>query len=260
MRGHWLWMTLLLALSPAAADTLTLRDGRTIEGTYLGGTARQIRMAVGDRIETFEVSEVASIQFVSSAEKATAEPPARQQILRTEPIAAGPAGEGSEIPAGTTVVIRMIDSVDSETHRVGQTFRAALDEPVSVGGRTLIAAGAEAVVKLVEVKEPGRLTGAGQLTLDLDSITVGGKRIEVKAGEVTQAGRSRTGESAKVIGGAAALGAVIGAVAAGGKGAAIGAVSGAGAGTAIQVLTSGPRVRVPSETRLTFTLQQAVRL
>ncbi len=259
MRAHRLWI-ILLALAPAAADTLTLRDGRTIEGTYLGGTARQIRMAVGDRVETFEVSEVVSLRFGPGTEPAAVEVPARQQILRTEPVATAPVSEVLEIPAGTTVVVRMIDSVDSETHRVGQTFRAALDEPVIVGGKTLIAAGADVLVKLVEVKAPGRLGGGGQLTLDLDSITVGGKKVEVQAGQVTQAGRSRTGESAKVIGGTAALGAVIGAVAGGGKGAAIGAVSGAGAGTAIQVLTSGPRVRVPSETRLTFTLQQAVRL
>jgi hypothetical protein len=32
------------------ADTLTLKGGKTVDGTYLGGTARQIRMAVGDNV------------------------------------------------------------------------------------------------------------------------------------------------------------------------------------------------------------------
>jgi hypothetical protein len=61
-----------------------------------------------------------------------------------------------------------------------------------------------------------------------------------------------------VIGGTAALGAIIGAIAGGGKGAAIGAGAGAGVGTAAQVMTKGQRVRIPSETRLTFTLQRPV--
>ena len=69
----------------------------------------------------------------------------------------------------------------------------------------------------------------------------------------------RAGRSA-VIGGVAALGAIIGAIAGGGKGAALGGVSGAGAGTAIQVLTKGVQVRVPAETRLTFVLQQPLRI
>ncbi len=246
-------MWALLAIGGlAAADTLTLRNGKTVQGTYLGGTARQIRMAVGDRVETYDVSEVAGLQF----EVPPASTPAKT-IAAVQP--AAPAAEAAEIPAGTTLVVRMIDSVDSEVNRVGETFRASLDEPVIAGGKTLIPAGADVTVKLVELKEPGRLTGGGQLTLDLESVTVGGNKIAISAGEVTQAGRSRTGQSAKVIGGVAALGAIIGAVAGGGRGAAIGAASGAGAGTAIQVLTSGPRVRIPSETRLTFTLQQAVR-
>ena len=71
---------------------------------------------------------------------------------------------------------------------------------------------------------------------------------------------SRRARSGKVIGGTAVLGAIIGAIAGGGKGAAIGLGAGAGAGTAVQVATKGQRVRIPSETRLTFTLQQPVRL
>ncbi|MGB9604733.1 MAG: hypothetical protein ACP5U2_07520 [Bryobacteraceae bacterium] len=274
----------MLLVSLALADTLTLRNGKTVQGTYLGGTARQIRMAVGDRVETYDVSEVARLEFEGSAAAQTpaparppvvqltetARPPAAPSSAAEAPAgvlrsarpatAASAAGQLIEIPAGTALVVRMIDSVDSEKARPGQTFRASLDEPVVINGQTIIPRGANVLTRLVEIKDPSKLTGGGQLTLDLDSITVGGRTIPVVAGEVTQAGRSRTGESAKVIGGTAALGAIIGAIAGGGRGAAIGAASGAGAGTAIQVLTSGPRVQIPSETRLTFTLQQPLRL
>ena len=63
-----------------------------------------------------------------------------------------------------------------------------------------------------------------------------------------------------MIGGATAVGAILGGIFGGGKGAAIGAASGAGAGGAVQVLTKGQRVKIPAETRLSFTLQNAVRI
>jgi hypothetical protein len=148
----------------------------------------------------------------------------------------------------------MIDDVDSQRDAAGQTFRASLDEAVVVEGRTLIPRGADVVAKLVEDKEAGKLTGRAELTLDLQSIVVDGKAVEVATGEVTQQSESRTTQTATRTGGAAALGAIIGAIAGGGKGAAIGAVTGAAAGGAVQVLTKGPTVRIPSETRLTFSL------
>ncbi|HXG31992.1 MAG TPA: hypothetical protein VNJ11_01395 [Bryobacteraceae bacterium] len=256
MRTRGLWMVVMVA-SLAFADKLTLRSGKVVEGTYLGGDARTVRMAVGDKIESFAVSDVWSLQF--GAAEPAAQPAASGSAARSaEPPRAGTAA--NEVPAGTEIVVRMIDDVDSEVHRVGQTFRASVDEPVILGGRTLIPRGAEVVAKLVESKESGKLTGRAELTMDLVSITVGGKTLELVTSEATTASEARGKETAKVVGGAAALGAIIGAIAGGGKGAAIGATTGAGAGTAVQVLTKGQRVRIPSETRLSFTLQQPLRL
>jgi hypothetical protein len=97
------------------------------------------------------------------------------------------------------------------------------------------------------------------LTLDIVSMRIDGRQVDIDTTAITQESGSRGAKSAKVIGGTAVLGAIIGGIAGGGKGAAIGAGAGAGAGTAVQVATKGQRVRVPSETRLTFTLQQPVR-
>jgi hypothetical protein len=260
---------LAAAIGAASADTITLRDGKLVEGSYLGGTARQIRMAVGDEIRTFDIGEVLSIRFehapgIAPATKpVVAEPAAERRVLKPEPVAPAMApaqSAGSELPSGTNITIRMIDDVDSQVAAIGQTFRASVDEPVMIDGRVLVPRGADVATKLVELKEPGKLAGGGQLTLDLASIAVNGKTVDVETSGVTMAGESRKGESAKVIGGTAALGAIIGAIAGGGKGAAIGAVAGGGAGTAVQVLTQGTRVRVPSETRLTFSLQRPVRI
>ena len=152
----------------------------------------------------------------------------------------------------------MIDPVDSEHDRLGQTYRASIDEPVVVDGQTIIPRGADVVAKLVDDRQSGKLEGRTVLTLDLMQVQVNGRMVDVNTSDVTQQSGSRGARSGKVIGGTTALGAIIGAIAGGGKGAAIGAASGAAVGTGAQVMTKGQRVRIPSETRLTFTLQQSL--
>jgi hypothetical protein len=244
------------------ADVVVLRSGKTVEGTYLGGDSRRVRMAVGDGVQSFGIDEISSIRF--GDEVTSAPTPAKPAAPKSAGLASGasrPAtGTASatakriEVPAGTALVVRMIDDVDSERDSAGQTFRASVDEAVVIDGQTLIPRGADVIAKLVEDKEAGKLTGRSQLTLDLQSVVVNGRAVDVATGEVTQQGESRTRQTATRTGGGAALGAIIGAIAGGGKGAAIGAVTGAAAGGAVQVLTKGPTVRIPSETRLTFTL------
>jgi hypothetical protein len=124
----------------------------------------------------------------------------------------------------------------------------------------VIPRGADAVATLIDAQKSGKIEGRTVLTLDLKSITVNGRSYDIVTTGVAQASSSRGARSAKVIGGAAALGAIIGAAAGGGRGAAIGAGSGAAVGTAAEVATSGQRVRIPSETRLTFTLQNPIDL
>ena len=268
----------LLALcvaSAAMADTLALKDGRTINGTYLGGSARQIRMEVGDNIQTFEIDRVSSIQFgpgptaaaaaapAPRAPDADADAPRRENVFRPDTSSANSTAAprpGTELPAGTVLTVRMIDPVDSQVNRLGETFRASIDEPVVVGIEQVIPRGSDVVVKLVDDKQSGKISGRTELTLDLVSVMVNGKLVDVNTQAVTRESSSRTGRSAKVIGGTAALGAIIGAIAGGGKGAAIGTVAGAGAGTAAEVATKGQRVHIPSETRLTFTLEYPVRI
>jgi hypothetical protein len=164
------------------------------------------------------------------------------------------------IPVDTPITIRMIDPVDSETARLGQTFRASIDEPVLVNGQEVIPRGADVVTKLVEAQQSGKIQGRAVLTLALSTITVNGQQVNVTSSDVRTESSSRGARSGAVIGGTAALGAIIGAIAGGGKGAAIGATSGAAAGTGVQVLTAGQKVKVPSETRLTFQLQNPVQL
>lgn len=263
--------TLAIAIAAlCAADSLTLRSGRVVHGQYLGGDARQIRMAVGDRVDTFDVSEVSNLQFggdrlsSDNAERDRSGPPPRldppppQRYEDRAPQQS--AGYATQIPTGTAITVRMIDAVDSEQTRLGQTFRASVDEPVVIDGQTAIPRGADCVVKLVEDKESGKFAGRTVLTLALQQVQANGRMIDVTTGDVSQASGSRGARTAKVVGGTTAVGAIIGAIAGGGSGAAIGAASGAAVGGAAQVMTKGQHVKIPSETRLTFTLQQPANL
>src|SRR6266550_9290240 len=164
------------------------------------------------------------------------------------------------VPANTIVTVRTIDSIDSKTNQSGQVFKASLDAPIVVDNKVIVPAGADAYVKLVDAKSAGRVTGRSELGLELASIVFQGKTYNVVSSDVKQSGTSRGKQSAERIGGGAALGALIGAVAGGGKGAAIGAAVGGGAGTGVQVFTKGQQVKIPSETRLDFTLQQPLEI
>ncbi len=164
------------------------------------------------------------------------------------------------VPANSIVTIRTIDGIDSSTNHAGEVFKASLDAPIVVDSRVIVPAGADVYVKLVSASSAGRIAGRSELSLELASIVFQGKTYNVVSSDVKQSGASRGKRSAATIGGGAALGALIGAVAGGGKGAAIGAAVGGGAGTGVQVLTKGQQVKIPSETRLDFTLQQPLNI
>jgi outer membrane biosynthesis protein TonB len=158
------------------------------------------------------------------------------------------------IPEGSIVTIRTIDAIDSASSSTGQTFRASLDAPVVVNDRVVLPRGLNVKLKLVDASSAGSFKGRSELTVSLESVTYQGKTYSLQTSDVQQQGSSRGKRSAAVIGGGAALGALIGGLAGGGKGAAIGAGVGAGGGTAVQAATKGQQVKIPSETRLDFTL------
>jgi|GEM_PF-3284960 len=162
------------------------------------------------------------------------------------------------LPAGTTVRVVMLDSVDSTVNRVGQTFAATLAFALTSGDTVVVPEGSEVLVMLTETRQAGRLQGSSLLELALKNITYRGTTYELYSSMVTLAGESRSTQSAHRIGIGAGVGAVVGAIVGKFKGALIGAGIGAAGTTAYQMSTRGPSVRVPAQTKLDFTLQDAV--
>jgi hypothetical protein len=256
----------LLFVTIAAADTLELKDGRVLQGRYLGGTQAVLRFEVEGNIQTFRVNEVVAVTFTHNGGSASAPPPsdpapapAAPAALEPSPVTQGqrmPTGGTVTIPAGQSILVRMIDSVDSSKNHVGDIFHASLETDLTINNDVVARKGTDVYGRLAEAKEAGHISGSSELQLELTRMVIDGHDYPLVSSDYTLQGKGRGSNTAKKVGGGAALGAIIGAVAGGGKGAAIGAGVGAGAGGAVQVLTRGQQVKVPSETLLEFRLQQ----
>ncbi len=159
------------------------------------------------------------------------------------------------IPAGTTLAVRLVDSIDSERNQAGETFRATLNSPLSVDGEIAIPAGYDVEGHLVDVKSAGKFAGQSVVVMQLDRISVGGKSYSVQTDQYKRQGSSRGKNTAEKVGAGAAIGAIIGGIAGGGKGAGIGAAAGGGLGGGVQAATKGQQIKLPSETVVNFTLQ-----
>jgi len=117
--------TILLAIAAlGVADSLTLRSGQIVRGEYLGGDARHVKIAVGDRVETYSVEDVSDISF-GSGQRMSSDSDRRDNGVREVPPTgqAPAAASGMIIPDGTSITVRMIDPVNSDQSRLGETFR-----------------------------------------------------------------------------------------------------------------------------------------
>jgi hypothetical protein len=159
------------------------------------------------------------------------------------------------IPAGTSLSVRLVDGIDSERNQPGETFRATLNSPLSVDGEIAIPAGYDVEGHLVDVKSAGKFAGQSVVIMQLDRISVGGKSYSIQTDEYKRQGSSRGKNTAEKVGAGAAIGAIIGGIAGGGKGAGIGAAAGGGLGGGVQAATKGQQIKLPSETVISFTLQ-----
>jgi hypothetical protein len=238
------------------ADTLELKDGKLIQGKFLGGSEFNIRFLVNGQEQIFKKADVLNISFNDTVAGSTDSNPASAPAPVAVAAPAQAASSTVTIPSGTHLLVRMIDGVDSSKNKVGDRFHASLEDNLLVSNVVVAPKGADVYGRLSEAKSAGSIAGKSQLRLELTGISINGQIQTISTSDYEVSGKSRGTQSAERIGGGAAIGAIIGAIAGGGKGAAIGAGVGAGAGTGIQVLTKGEQVRVPSETLLDFTMDQ----
>jgi len=165
-----------------------------------------------------------------------------------------------EIPAGTPIRVTLIDGVSSRKSKSGDMFRATLAEPVVVDGTRVLEKGVKVQGRVLDAEQSGRVKGRAKISLTLMSVMDGEKQHPISTKPFSVEAQSTKKRDAGIIGGAAGIGAAIGAIAGGGKGAAEGALIGGGAGTGTVLLTRGKEVEYGPETRLKFTLEKSVSL
>jgi len=161
----------------------------------------------------------------------------------------------ARIPAGTAVQVRIVEKLSSETANVGQVFHGTLAAPVVANGRMLFPKGAQVTGEVVNVERSGRLSTPGELHLSLRTIRSGARSYAVAVLPIVIKGESHTKSNVTKIGSGTAVGALIGAIAGGGKGAAIGAGVGAAAGTGAAAATGKKPAQVESEAVLAWEAQ-----
>jgi hypothetical protein len=159
------------------------------------------------------------------------------------------------IEQGTSISIRLIDSIDSEKNQPGDTFHASLNAPLTAEGVEAIPAGTDISGHIVDLRSAGKFKGQSLVVLQLDSIAANGKSYDLQTDQYRKEGKSRGKNTTEKVGGGAIVGGIIGAIAGGGKGAAIGSAAGAGVGGGAQAASKGQQIKLPSETVLNFTLQ-----
>ena len=248
---------------PAWSDTLILLNGTTYTGTLTGANTNTLTFR-DTRGEThlYLVRDVEAVQFGAVQNNSGRPPDETGPPMEPNPDSGGYDQARMErvvLPVGTEIALRTNQRIDSKEVVEGQTFPAQVAEDIrDTDGSIAIPRGSDA--SLVT----RRLEGNGDITLDVESITVEGRRYRVSTADHELenhregvGGNKRTGQ---FVGGGAALGAIIGAIAGGGKGAAVGAVAGAGAGAGAQIITQGKEVHVPAETVLRFRLDRPLRL
>ena len=237
-----IFLTCLLLSSFVVADTLTLKNGQVITGIFQSRNAEGVTFVGPDgQAHTYPTEEVQNLSFGPIP----------------QPQAPQPAAQTVQVPSGTTILVRMGQTIDTKEAQSGQTFSGTLATNLAANGYVVAFAGTTVYGQVIEAKSAGRGSGTSQLKIQLTQIVINGNAVPITTSVFDSQGKSSTKRSVRRLLGGAGLGAAIGGIAGdAGMGAAIGAVSGA----ALAVVQKGDQVQIPVEAQVSFTLLQAVTL
>jgi BON domain len=189
---------------------------------------------------------------------AVAAPPAAAPVATPPPPPPPPAFKTVTIPAGSTLPIRITQTLDSATTQPGESFNGTVATDIIIDGLVAIPQGTPVTGRVDEVHEAAHYKGSSLLSLELTNLTRKGERIPITTQTYSKEGAGRGKNTAEKVGGGAAVGAILGGIFGGGKGAAIGAASGGALGAGANTVTRGQQVQIPSETLIRFQLTNAL--
>jgi hypothetical protein len=164
------------------------------------------------------------------------------------------------VPAGTRILIRMADSIDSSKQQAGYRFSGSLETNLQADNVIVAPRGTAVFGNLATASSAGKMSGSSELGLDLTDIVINGTSYPLLTNTYEIEGSGEGSKTTRKVLGGAGLGALIGGIAGGGKGAGIGALAGAGAGTVVAATKKGQQISIPSESLIEFRLTQPVAL
>ena len=188
------------------------------------------------------------------------QPPAPVAQVQPPPPPPPPAPVRHDItlPAGTSIPVRITQTLDSKTTQSGDRFTGAIASDIIVDGMVVLPQGAPVTGHVDAAQDAAHFKGNSLLTISLSSISHKGERIDCATEPYTKQGEGRGKNTAEKVGGGAAVGAILGGILGGGKGAAIGAAAGGGVGAGANTVTRGQQVQIESETVVRFKLSDAI--
>ena len=170
----------------------------------------------------------------------------------------GPVFRNITLQAGSTIPVRVTQTLDSANAQIGDPFSGAVAVDIIQDGMLLIPRGASVTGRVTQVHEASHFAGSSLLTVELTGVTARGERLSVATSPYSVEGKGRGKNTAEKAGIGAAAGAILGGVFGGGKGAAIGAAAGGGTGVGINAVTRGQQVQIPTETVVRFQLTNPI--
>jgi len=186
--------------------------------------------------------------------------PVVQQAPPPPPPPPAPVVHNITLPAGTSIPVRITQTLDSASTQTGDKFTGVIASDILQDGLVVLPAGTPVTGRVDEAKDAAHFKGSSLLSISLTSISRRGERIDVATDPYSKQGEGRGKNTAEKVGGGAAVGAILGGILGGGKGAAIGATAGGGVGAGANTITRGQQVQIPSESVVRFKLANSVML
>ena len=235
-------ISIFLIATIANSDTLMLKDGRVLTGTYKSGTASAIEFESDGLTKTYPLSTIISVTF-----QRTNPVPSPEQDLKKP---AAPLNQGGTINAGTRLMVRIETALVTGKTNTGERFTALLESDLVVNGNVIAARGSTVYGRVVESKKAGRIRGVAKLVIDLTDIMIGGQLFPVVTEQIGYQGQ-RSGTLKKIVLGAATGGAIDGSDGAG---------TGAKVGAGVAVMTKGKQISIPAKALIEFRITQSIQI
>lgn len=223
------------------ADTLVLKDGNVLQGTFKGATSDAVQFEVNGKVETVMLSNITTLTFSPREDKsaATAVQPVPAVAAAAPVAASGPV----TVPAGSKMMLKTKDTISTASHKNGSKFTTVLENDLAVNGLVVVPKGTLVYGTVLESRG-GRAIGGSRLLVTFTDLNLNNQMISIVTDDV--GAETAPGGAAKAVGAGALIGAAAG-----------DAGAGAAVGGAVALLAArGNHLQVPAETLVEVSLKQ----